>query len=62
MTEERGTYNLHHLDPDRDHGGLERVGDLLRRLIDQRGWPPLLDITPVNGNRPSDHDPWHGDA
>lgn len=62
MTEERGTYNLHHFDPDRQDDGVERIGDILQRLIDERGWP-LPDVTPTIGDRPgADDAPRRGDA
>jgi LmbE family N-acetylglucosaminyl deacetylase len=55
VTEERGTYHLHHADPDRDVDGVERVGDILHRLIDKCGWP-LPGVTPTNGDRPGTND------
>jgi hypothetical protein len=62
VTEERGTYHLHPADPDRHDDGVERVGDILHRLIAERGWP-LPGLTPTNGDRPgADDAPWRGDG
>jgi hypothetical protein len=49
VTEERGTYDLNHAHPDHTDG-IERLGDILHRLIDHRGWRPLLEVTPTNGH------------
>jgi hypothetical protein len=51
LTEERGSYDLHVEDPDRDLGGVERVGDVLRQLIDERGWPLATGPARANGAR-----------
>ncbi len=63
VTEERGTYNVPDEGPDRAAVGVEHIGDVLRRLIDERGWPPLGRIPQANGNRPGTNDGrWHADA
>ncbi|MDP8931402.1 MAG: hypothetical protein M3O70_23250 [Actinomycetota bacterium] len=60
MTEEHGPYELHH---DDKAEGVERIGDVLRQLIDERGWPQSDGIEPVNGDRPGADDvPRHGDV
>ena len=53
MAEERGAYDAH--DDDRQAGeGIERIGDLLGRFIDERGWPLPSGKTRANGSHPCD--------
>ena len=63
MTEKRGTYSVPNEQPDRGAVGVEHIGEVLRRLIDERGWWRLERLPQVNGNRPGTNDrSWHGDA
>ena len=50
MSEERGAYHLHVEDADRELVGVERVGDVLRQLIDERGWPLNVGHPPADGH------------
>lgn len=57
VTEDHGTYD----DADDASDGVERIGDILRRLIDERGWPMALGHTRANGAG-SGGDAWCPDA
>lgn len=59
MTEDHGTYD--DADSADASDGVERIGDILRRLIDERGWPSAIGHTRTNGNGPGG-DPWCPDA
>ena len=62
MTEQHGPYNLNHDAPDDAGGGIERIGDVLRPLIDERG-RRLAEGTRPHGDSPGpEDDSGHGDA
>ncbi len=56
MSEERGPYDLHAEDPEPGLVGVERVGDVLRQLIDERGWPLTPGHAQANGQCPGGDD------
>ena len=63
MTEERGPYDLHAEDPDCDLAGVERIGDVVRQFIDERGWPLTVSHTRANGHSAGgDHQERYPDA
>jgi len=63
VAEERGTYNVPDNEPDRGVDGVEHIGDVLGRLIEERGWPSLRRIVQANGTRPGTNDgSRHADA
>lgn len=63
MVQEWGTDNVHHVDPDCDLIGVKRIGDIIRQLIDERGWTSLRVVTQATGNRPGakGDDLWQSD-
>ena len=62
MTEEGGPYDLHHDEHD-GADGVERIGDVLHRLIDERGWPLTVGVTRAGSHNPRANDDLpHGDA
>ena len=50
VTEERGTYNVPNEHLDRGAMGIQHIGDVLRRLVDERGWLRPESIPNINGN------------
>ena len=54
VTEQHGTYEAAESD-----GGIVHIRDVLQRLIDHHGWPPLVNIPRPNGNRPDTVDAPH---
>jgi hypothetical protein len=63
VAEERGTYDDAHRDPDRGVEGVEHIGDVLGRLIEERGWPLPPRIVQANGHRSGGNDgSRHADA
>lgn len=62
MVEQRGTSNLDREDPPRDLPGVKRISDILRQLVDERGWTLAVGHTPPNGDSPGGHDDaWYRD-
>ena len=52
VSEDHATYD--HTDPDEAMDGIKSVGDILRQIIDERGWPlPAVHPRP-NGDSPHD--------
>ena len=50
MSERHGTYD--HADPDEPPGGVKPIGDILRQVIDERGWPLPVIYPRPNGDSP----------
>ena len=55
VSEEHDTYNAHQYDFDGGPDGLQRIDDVLRQLIEERGWPLPVGFTTVNGVDPRDN-------
>lgn len=61
MSEEHGPYSFHNGDDAAE--GVERISDVLRRLVVDRGWPLSVGAPRVNGSSPGTHeDRGRGDA
>lgn len=56
MTEERGDYHVHPNKPDGDGGEVPTIGEILRQLTDEHGWPPHPRLQTANGDRPGTGD------
>ena len=54
MTEDHPRYDIQSRPPAGAHG-MEPVGEILRRLIDERDWQHLLPDTPSTSNGSPDH-------
>jgi hypothetical protein len=52
LSEDHGTYD--HADPDEPGGGLKPIGEILRQVIDDHGWPLLVEHPRPNGDSPAD--------
>jgi hypothetical protein len=52
VSEDHGTYD--HADPDEPAGGVKAIGDILRQVIDERGWPLPAVYPRPNGDSPDD--------
>jgi hypothetical protein len=50
VTEEHPTYDQ--ADSAEASEGVERIGDILRRIIQERGWPLAVGSTRANGDSP----------
>ena len=62
VNEERGPYDPNHDEHD-GADGVERIGDILHRLMNERGWPLTVGVTRANGHNPdATDDPSHGDV
>jgi hypothetical protein len=48
LSEDHGTYD--HADPDEPAGGVKPIGEIVRQLIDERGWPQPVDHPRLNGD------------
>ncbi len=59
MAEDHGTYD--HADSADATDGVERIGDILRQIIDERGWPLAIGHARANGDSPGG-DAWCPDA
>jgi hypothetical protein len=52
VSEHHATYD--HADPDEPADGIKPVGDILRQIIDERGWPLPVGHPAPNGSSPDD--------
>ena len=62
MAEDRGTYHVSDEHLERGASGIQHIGDVLQRLVDERGWLRPESIPKVNGNGlGTNGGTWHGD-
>lgn len=55
VSEEHHTYDTHEGDVDGGPDRLQRIDDVLRHLIEERGWPLPVGFTKANGVDPGDN-------
>jgi hypothetical protein len=52
LSEDHGNYD--HAEPDEPAGGVKPIGDILRQVIDERGWPLPAVYSGPNGDSRDD--------